>query len=363
MQQVIVYREPGMYAGWPANYGIWAWDNEIVLGFILGHVKAGVPYHARDKDRPFVTIQARSLDGGLSWQHGPFPGKTPGGKGLSADEHMNPHLWILNDLDGPDGPTDCPGGIDFTHPDFALMCARTHLLAGARSWFYVTTDRCRTWQGPYWLPMFDQVGIAARTDYLVDGPQTCTLFLTAAKPNGNEGRVFCARTEDGGKSFQFVAWITPEPPGYNIMPASVRLPSGRILTALRCSEGSQTSISPHCWIDLHASDDNGASWGYVSTPVPDAGWGGNPPTLTRLADGRLVLTYGFRNPPFAIQAVISEDEGKSWLPPITLRSGAGNQDLGYPRTALRGDGTLVTAYYFNDHPDTERYIAATLWRP
>jgi hypothetical protein len=28
----------------------------------------------------------------------------------------------------------------------------------------------------------------------------------------------------------------------------------------------------------------------------------------------------------------------------------------------RPDGTIVTAYYFNDHPGGERYIAATLWR-
>ena len=24
-KQVIVYREPGRLAGWPANYGIWSW--------------------------------------------------------------------------------------------------------------------------------------------------------------------------------------------------------------------------------------------------------------------------------------------------------------------------------------------------
>src|SRR5690606_4170600 len=188
----------------------------------------------------------------------------------------------------------------------------TGLHAGARSWFYLSTDRARSWAGPYTLPLFGQTGIAARTDYLVDGPAEMALFLTAAKPNGQEGRVLCARTVDGGQSFAFVAWVTPEPPGYTIMPASLRLPSGRILTALRCSEGSSTPSSPRCWIDLYASDDNGASWGHLSTPVPDAGRGGNPPTLTRLHDGRRCLTYGFRNTPFAIQARLSEDEGASW---------------------------------------------------
>jgi len=362
VQHVTIYREPGMYAGWPANYGMWHWGDEIALGFILGHVKPDVPFHARDKDKPFVTMQARSLDGGQSWAVAPFPGKTPGGKGLSADEHMNPHLWILYDLDVPEGPQPCPGDVDFTHPDFAMMCARTGLLTGSRSWFYLSTDRARSWAGPYTLPMFDQLGISARTDYLVDGPATLTLFLTAVKPNGDEGRVFCARTTDGGQTFQFVSWITPEPPGYNIMPASVRLPSGRILTALRWSEG-RTTQSRRCWIDLHASDDNGASWQPLSVPVPDAGRGGNPPALLRLQDGRVCLIDGLRDAPFAIQARLSQDEGATWSDPITLHSGAGNHDLGYPRAVQRSDGTVVAAYYFNDHAEEERYIAASLWRP
>ena len=38
-------------------------------------------------------------------------------------------------------------------------------------------------------------------------------------------------------------------------------------------------------------------------------------------------------------------------------------DLGYPRTVQRPDGKIVTVYYFNDHKDTERYIAATIWDP
>jgi len=38
-------------------------------------------------------------------------------------------------------------------------------------------------------------------------------------------------------------------------------------------------------------------------------------------------------------------------------------DLGYPRTVQRPDGKLVTMYYFNDDPQRERYIAATIWDP
>jgi hypothetical protein len=75
------------------------------------------------------------------------------------------------------------------------------------------------------------------------------------------------------------------------------------------------------------------------------------------------LTYGYRDPPFGMRARLSEDGGVTWGPERVLRDDAGCHDLGYPRTVQRPDGTIVTVYYFNDRPDGERYIAATLWKP
>jgi hypothetical protein len=368
MQHVTIYREQQHFAGWPANYGLWAWGQEVVQSYIVGHLQPNDLFHARDKSRPFLTYQSRSLDGGQHWELQLFPGATPGGRGLSADEHMDEELWVANHLDGPKGVHPAPGNINFTHPDFALMCARTNLDAGSRSWFYISYDRCQSWQGPYDLPTLrllpsGEPGISARTDYIVDDQQTCTLFLTAVKNNGHEGRVFCARTTDGGKNFEFVAWVTPEPEGYSIMPAGLRLSPAYLLCAVRCN-GARTGVErPLCWIDLYASQDNGATWQFLSQPVADAGMGGNPPTLTRLQDGRLLMTYGYRNAPFAMFAIFSEDDGATWGAPITLRAGAGNHDIGYPRTVQLEDGTVVTTYYWNDSAEGERYIAATLWKP
>src|SRR5262249_30766013 len=42
---------------------------------------------------------------------------------------------------------DCPGGIDFTHPDFALTVRMTDVNAGPSRFSY-STDRGKTWQGP-----------------------------------------------------------------------------------------------------------------------------------------------------------------------------------------------------------------------
>ena len=308
-------------------------------------------------------MQARSLDGGQNWDVRPMPCTTPGNRALSADEHVDEGLRMDKELHGAHAPQASPGVIDFSQPDFALMCARTGLRAGSRSFFYHSVDRCRSWKGPFQLPTFGQPGIAARTDYMISNSQECTLFLTAAKKNGDEGRVFCARTVDGGGSFHFLAWIGPEPAGFAIMPASVLLPDSRILVAIRCCENPGSFSTSRHWIDLYASDDAGGSWGHLSRPVPETGAGGNPPTLTRLTDGCLCLTYGYRAEPFGIRARLSDDGGKTWGQDISLRADGGCHDLGYPRTVQRADGTLVTVYYFNDDPEGERYIAATLWRP
>ena len=111
------------------------------------------------------------------------------------------------------------------------------------------------------------------------------------------------------------------------------------------------------------SDDNGATWEYMNTPVASTGVGGNPPAMIERRDGRLCLTYGYRDAPYAMCAKLSADGGATWGKEILLRNDGGNHDLGYPRTVQRADGKVVTVYYFNDHPDGERYVAATIWKP
>jgi len=374
VEHITVYRQPGQFAGWPANYGIWSYPgsapghDEIVVGFALGSHLTVASGHARDREKPFATMLARSVDGGETWASGPFTGRIPGDRALSADEHVVERLSLAAALADPSTanvPVDPPGGIDFSHPDFALLCARTGLRRGVRSFYYYSLDRCRSFAGPFWLPDWGQPGIAARTSYTIDGPQQATLFLTANKQsNGEEGRVFCARTGDGGRTFPFLAWIGPEPEGFAIMPAGLRLSPSVLLCAVRCRAGDRGPA----WIDLYRSADDGHTWEMLARPVTfrGQGHGGNPPTLNRLPDGRLCLTYGDRGgPPYRMCARLSADGGATWEDEIVLRDDGGSPDLGYPRSVVRSDGAVVTIYYWNDRPDGdgERYIAATIWRP
>ena len=148
----------------------------------------------------------------------------------------------------------------------------------------------------------------------------------------------------------------PEPQGYSIMPSSIRLREHELLTAVRCRDTAKS------WIDCYRFVDDGASWSLDSTPVPDAGEG-NPASLIRLRDGRLCLTYGHRAAPFRIYALMSSDQGKTWSKNIIVRDSGGGRDIGYPRSVQRSDDKIVTIYYFHDTPQSERYIAATIWDP
>ena len=271
---------------------------------------------------------ARSLDGGESWR-------------LKGPKSLLPRS------------SASPEEINFTHPDFVMQCGGSE--------FYISYDRGKTWQGAYKFPDFDRgypLELMARTDYIVNDQDDCLIFLTASKPNGKEGRPFCTRTRDGGKTFDFVSWITPEPPtvgdirAFSIMPSSVRCSENQIISAIR------KHYDRVSWIDVYVSHDNGGSWQFLSRPVSGPA---NPPSIIRLKDGRICLTYGYRDVPRGIRANISDDNGKTWREEIILRQDGRTWDLGYARTVQRPDGRIVTAYYYTTEDNPEQHIGATIW--
>ncbi len=335
-KHVLIYREQGRFGGWPANHGIWIWGNEILVGFTEATFQQRAKGHATDLSQPFFDRQARSLNGGLTWTVEARRDRTPSQSGPLPQKLSVP--------------------VNFEHPDFAMMFRFGDNSVGP-SWFYHSISRGKRWEGPFFFPSLGLRGIAARTDYIVLDRNTCLVFVTASKSNGREGRPLCARTDDGGKSWTFVAWISPEPKGYAIMPSTVRLSSNMLLSAVRRKEDGVG------WIETYTSSDNGRTWSYLNRAVESTGIGSNPPSLIRLSDGRICLTYGYRGKPYGIRARMSTDKGRTWGPDRFLRSDGGSTDLGYPRSVQRPDGKIVTVYYFNGQSNGERTVEATIWDP
>jgi len=222
VKHVKIYYEQGMYGGWPANNGIWIWGNEILVGFTKGfHKDLGPERHNMDREKPELHLLARSLDGGETWNI-EDPGKTGG---------MVPDGIFMavprTDLPQQESKTFVKA-INFEHPDFALT-ARTKDTGAGKSRFWYSYDRGHTWNGPFDLPNFGAKGTAARTDYIIDNKNVCTMFITVSKENGKEGRPICIRTKNGGESWSRVSLIGSEPKGYSVMPASVRLSENKVL--------------------------------------------------------------------------------------------------------------------------------------
>lgn len=348
---VKVYYEAGRFGGWPANHGMWSWGNEILVGYSRGYYKdLGATRHHIDRTKPEEFWLARSLDGGMTWtrEHPAEKGfLIPRGQSLHGTETPGRALPPIKDLEE---------AMDFTHPDFVLAFRMESIHAGT-SRFEYSTDRGKTWNGPYHLPNFGTKGTAARTDYIVNSKRDAFIFITVSKKNGREGRPLCARTTDGGMTWKRISWIGPEPDGFAIMPSTVRISDMELLTTLRRREGTFR------WISAWLSRDNGKTWIQENNPVEYLGEG-NPPMLNKLNDGRLCLTYGVRAYPYSIRARLSTDNGKTWGPQIVLREDGTDRDIGYVRSIQRPDGKMVTTYYISDgRTGPERYIGATIWNP
>ena len=61
---VLVYKEPGRFGGWPANHGIWSWGNEIVVGFSAAYFKHMIGSSAAGTITTVIT-NARQVQFGL----------------------------------------------------------------------------------------------------------------------------------------------------------------------------------------------------------------------------------------------------------------------------------------------------------
>jgi len=148
----------------------------------------------------------------------------------------------------------------------------------------------------------------------------------------------CASTDDG-QTWRWLATI-PHRPGddhgaYHELHA-VQAGDGRLVVHIRNHNKANDRETLQT-----ESTDGGRSW---TTPRSIGVWG-LPSHLLRLADGRLLMTYGHRRKPFGNQARVSSDHGRTWSAALRISSDGANGDLGYPSTVQLVDGSLLTVWY------------------
>ena len=369
-RHLMVYQEAGRFAAWPANEGMWAWGDEILVSFTTGGFRENERSHdiaPNTPETPQKLLFARSLDGGETWKTEYHPNfEMDRGKGASRIRTR-----VMTST------TPSPGGFDFSNPDFIMKFKW--------SAFYVSKNRGRAWEGPYAIPTFEKTPYTnykgqARTNYIVTGKDSCMIFLTTLVTRGKDtcARPFVIETTDGGKTFQFVSWIGEDffelakdgwaykvAKSNSIMPTALRLAGGRYICAVRQNAIHQNAPGRDYWTGIYESTDNCRAWKHISELEKNSD---NPASLVLLKDGRIAAFYGNRrrndaSGPLGIAVKISSNNGATWSREIMLRQDARKWDLGYPRATLRPDGKVLVVYYYTTAKTPGNHIAATIWDP
>jgi sialidase-1 len=199
------------------------------------------------------------------------------------------------------------------------------------SWMFRSTDGGITWSKRYSTPFNSPHGPIQ----LSTGKQLyCGVELWT-----KEHRAGSAISEDDGQTWQ-VNGVVPTRDGdtsaqYHELHA-VEASDGRIVAHIR--NGNPNNPDENLQT---VSKDGGETW---STPQAMGLWG-IPSFLMKLADDRLLMTYGYRRAPFGVQARVSDDHGESWSEPMIVYGGGKTVDLGYPSTVQLDDGSLLTIWY------------------
>lgn len=170
------------------------------------------------------------------------------------------------------------------------------------------------------------------------------------------GEIGVAVSADDGKSWQ---WLAAVPPMADHTHADYHEPhlaetaDGRLVMQIR-NHGkpfeNETLQSE--------SSDGGTTWS-VAHPI---GVWGLPSHLLRLRDGRLLMTYGHRRPPYGNQARVSADGGKTWSDPMILSADGIGGDLGYPSSVELADGRLLTVWYERLKDNPAAVLRQARWR-
>jgi Neuraminidase (sialidase) len=107
----------------------------------------------------------------------------------------------------------------------------------------------------------------------------------------------------------------------------------------------------------NVSEDNGVTW---SEPENTNIRSGACPRLLKLSDGRLLLTFGRRCPPYGIRAMLSKDGGATWGDTAWILRELDNSNQGYTSSVELGDGRIFTVSYAENDEETTGIIG-TFW--
>jgi len=177
--------------------------------------------------------------------------------------------------------------------------------------------------------------------------------VTAFNDAGKPFAAYMVRSDDDGKT-----WGKPALIGKDINETTaLHLGDGEWIAAARTDDRPSPEFGQE--VRQYRSTDDGKTWKDEGLLT---GYHRHPAHLLRLKDGRVLLSYGNRKEP-GVEVRFSADKGKTWDKPMRV-IGLAAGDLGYPSSAEREDGKIVTAFYAQNSPLRKGYHAgAVIWKP
>lgn len=336
-----VETRPGELRSVVAVKGVCAWPNLTLMpdGSILAVFHNGGSHGSREAD-----VDCYASKDGLTWEkrstvtrHAPNTNRMNHAAGLAK----NGDLIVL-----------CSGWSNVKQPQRPKQAAfRDDIL---RPWVMRSADGGRTWEKREEFPSVE----AGWTNHIpfgdiwqgADGAlHTSTYQGKYVDPTVNtrtkNWRSWHFRSDDDGWTWKAVSIIGPQHNETDIFP----LGAGKWLAAAR-----------YRGVDLIRSEDNGATWSEARAVTAANEINGH---LSRLKDGRLLLSYGVRiDGRRGVCAKLSQDEGKTWGAVLRIADAEDKADCGYPSSVQLENGKIVTAWYARKTPDYDGYhMGASVW--
>jgi sialidase-1 len=198
---------------------------------------------------------------------------------------------------------------------------------------------------------------------------------------GETTRSALMRSDDNGDNWEYYSTLAYD--AASIIdyeePSLLRLKDGRLVSFMRTHVNPSGDAKSMVFV---VSDDDGFSW----TPPKWTNIWGYPAETIALADGRYLMIYGYRRPPYGVRGVVSDD-GVTWdaqnefvireggvpggpddiksIPNgrrrrIDWRHPGAFQHIGYPSVVEAQDGTIVASYHeWNDEDRPLQYVRCT----
>jgi sialidase-1 len=188
------------------------------------------------------------------------------------------------------------------------------------------------------------------------GPLLCPSGRLVYVGTAKGQRLVAVESKTAGDDWHLLGEIAYAPPRREPAvlnePHGVALNDDELVVLWRHEPAKQTWAPTPLYVTRSA--DGGETW---STPVATE-LVGHPPHLLRLADGRLLVTYGYRQPPFGVRAVVVDPARPRWVPDheLVLVDDCENWDCGYPATVELAPGELYTVYY-----EADNFDCGTIW--